>query len=293
MSIFYKFGVEAGDAQNVTCDGMDMSLGDLKLAVVDQRRIKNVTDYDLQVENGQTGNVYTVEAELIPRGTTVLIRRVPCNRGEKKTWRPEYVRAEGRGSRGGGELSSLVVTSTSEEGRLDQVLGASGAEYGKENWERVWRPRAPRPLAGEAPKAERRYAHGIPSAMLVPVAETSSAATAAKVDRFGSLKLTAVERDGYSQEKKESHQWLEQEEEEAAKEAKEQEEEAKEAVEVPKELQCPFCNDLLEAAILLPCCVAAACDECARNSLIEQVGGLKDILEFWNCFDNYRVTTEN
>ena len=90
---------------------------------------------------------------------------------------------------------------------------------------------------------------------------------------------------GFSQEKKESHQWLEQqEEEEAAKEAKEQEEEAKEAVEVPKELQCPFCNDLLEAAILLPCCVAAACDECARNSLIEQVGGLKDILEFLNCF---------
>ena len=79
---------------------------------------------------------------------------------------------------------------------------------------------------------------------------------------------------GFSQEKKESHQWLEQqEEEEAAKEAKEQEEEAKEAVEVPKELQCSFCNNLLEAAILLPCCVAAACDECARNSLIEQVGG--------------------
>lgn len=139
------------------------------------------------MENGQTGKVYTTEEELIPRGTTVQIRRVPLARGEKKTWRVE--RVEGRNSRAAGEVSSLVVTSTSEEGRLDQVpplldylltpfqvLGASGAEYGKENWERVWRPRAPRPLAGEAPKAERRYAHGIPSAMLVPVSEDTTAA---------------------------------------------------------------------------------------------------------------------
>lgn len=38
---------------------------------------------------------------------------------------------------------------------------------------------------------------------------------------------------------------------------------------VPKDLQCPFCSKLLEAAILVPCCLTAACDECARNSLIE------------------------
>ena len=49
MSIFFKFGVELGEPQNVTCDGMDMSLGDLKLAIKDQRKIKNVTDFDLQV----------------------------------------------------------------------------------------------------------------------------------------------------------------------------------------------------------------------------------------------------
>ena len=81
-------------------------------------------------------------------------------RGEKKTWQVEP-KMERTKTRGGGEVSSLVVTSTSEEGRLDQVflsasfygcnhvylqvLEASGAEYGKDNWERVWRgPRAPR-----------------------------------------------------------------------------------------------------------------------------------------------------
>ena len=142
MSIFYKFGVEAGDACNVECPGaLDMSLADLKLAIVQQRNINNVTDYDLQIENSQSGKPYSVEEELIPRGTTVLVRRhilsltpptsqvtltylqvrrVPMPRGEKKTWQAEP-KMERTRSKGGGEVSSLVVTSTSEEGRLDQV----------------------------------------------------------------------------------------------------------------------------------------------------------------------------
>ena len=42
-------------------------------------------------------------------------------RGEKKTWQSEP-KMEKAKTRGGGEVSSLVVTSTSEEGRLDQVI---------------------------------------------------------------------------------------------------------------------------------------------------------------------------
>ena len=53
MSIFFKFGVEAGDPMKVNCDGMDMNLGELKLAIKDIKGIKNVTDFDLQVSNSQ------------------------------------------------------------------------------------------------------------------------------------------------------------------------------------------------------------------------------------------------
>ena len=49
MSIFFKFGVESGDPMKVNCDGMDMSLAELKLAIKDLKGIKNVTDFDLQV----------------------------------------------------------------------------------------------------------------------------------------------------------------------------------------------------------------------------------------------------
>ena len=55
MSIFYKFGSEKGDPHSVVCDSMDISLADLKLAIVDQRKIKNETDYDFVVTNAQVG----------------------------------------------------------------------------------------------------------------------------------------------------------------------------------------------------------------------------------------------
>ena len=201
------------------------------------------------------------------------MKRVPLARGEKKTWRVERERKE--------VVSTGEVTSTSEEGRMDQVssywlisalstcsdwlmslqvLAVSGQEYGKENWERIWRPRGPRPLAGESLAPEKRYAHGIPSSMLV----TANTEQAGKLDKFGQLKITAVEMEGYGSEKVESHDWLKEEDDGSNSATATQE-----VVQVPKDLQCPLCSDLLSAAVLLPCCVAAACDECARNMLVE------------------------
>ena len=142
-----------------------------------------------------------------------------------------------------------------------QVLAVSGQEYGKENWERIWRPRGPRPLAGESLAPEKRYAHGIPSSMLV----TANTEQAGKLDKFGQLKITAVEMEGYGSEKIENHDWLKEGDEGSNSGAPA----VQETVQVPKDLQCPLCSDLLTAAVLLPCCVAAACDECARNMLVE------------------------
>ena len=67
-----------------------------------------------QIEHVQNKTIYDNknEKQLIPRGVTVLVKRVPMPRGEKKVWREERVEKE---------LSTQEVTSTSEEGRLDQV----------------------------------------------------------------------------------------------------------------------------------------------------------------------------
>ena len=111
---------------------------------------------------------------------------------------------------------------------------------------------------------------GIPRDMLVL---TEDGNTGAKEDKFGRLSITTVELEGDSWEKVESLAWLQETEQREGCQGvagQQGEQMAKEKGEgVPKNLQCLFCLEVLEAAILLPCCVAAACDECARNSLKE------------------------
>ena len=64
----------------------------------------------------------------------------------------------------------------------------------------------------------------------------------------------------------ESHTWL-------VKEQKGEVASPKEEMMVPKYLHCSFCSEKLKPSILLPYCSAAACDECAMNSLIESSQG--------------------
>ena len=72
--------------------------------------------------------IYTDEAQLIARGTTVQVKRVPLPRGEKKTWRQE------RENRSRDPVAAGEVTSTSEEGRMDEV----GTYLNTQLWE-GWR----------------------------------------------------------------------------------------------------------------------------------------------------------
>ncbi|VDP29179.1 unnamed protein product [Soboliphyme baturini] len=39
--------------------------------------------------------------------------------------------------------------------------------------------------------------------------------------------------------------------------------------EIPPELLCTLCSDLLKDAVLIPCCGYSFCDECIRNQLLE------------------------
>lgn len=53
MSVHYKFK-SALDFDTVTFDGLNISVGDLKKAIIHQKRLGKVTDFDLQITNAQT-----------------------------------------------------------------------------------------------------------------------------------------------------------------------------------------------------------------------------------------------
>ncbi|XP_058221892.1 E3 ubiquitin ligase PQT3-like isoform X3 [Rhododendron vialii] len=76
MAVYYKFK-SAKDYDSIPTDGHFISLANLKEKVFELKKLGRGTDFDLVVTNAQTNEEYVDEAVLIPRNTSVLVRRVP------------------------------------------------------------------------------------------------------------------------------------------------------------------------------------------------------------------------
>lgn len=85
MSVHYKFKSSL-DFDTVTFDGLHISVADLKKAILQQKKIGRGADFDLQITNAQTKEVYTQEDVLIPKNTSVIVSRVPVASTGKKNW---------------------------------------------------------------------------------------------------------------------------------------------------------------------------------------------------------------
>lgn len=53
MSVHYKFKSTL-DYDTITFDGLHISVADLKKAILQQKRLSKITDFDLQIINAQT-----------------------------------------------------------------------------------------------------------------------------------------------------------------------------------------------------------------------------------------------
>ncbi|XP_031252792.1 E3 ubiquitin ligase PQT3-like [Pistacia vera] len=76
MAVYYKFK-SARDYDSIAMDGPFISVGTLKEKIFESKHLGRGTDFDLLVTNAQTNEEYLDEAMLIPKNTSVLIRRVP------------------------------------------------------------------------------------------------------------------------------------------------------------------------------------------------------------------------
>ncbi|KAJ4831593.1 hypothetical protein Tsubulata_015277 [Turnera subulata] len=76
MAVYYKFK-SARDYDSISMDGPFISVGTLKEKIFESKHLGRGTDFDLVVTNAQTNEEYLDEGMLIPKNTSVLIRRVP------------------------------------------------------------------------------------------------------------------------------------------------------------------------------------------------------------------------
>jgi len=79
MSIHYKFK-SAKDFSTITFDTPFVSLGELKQRIIQQQKLGRGPDFDLEVVNAQTKEVYTDNNKLVPKNSSVIVSRVPANK---------------------------------------------------------------------------------------------------------------------------------------------------------------------------------------------------------------------
>ncbi|XP_010256056.1 PREDICTED: uncharacterized protein LOC104596546 isoform X2 [Nelumbo nucifera] len=76
MAVYYKFK-SAKDYDSIPIDGHFISVANLKEKIFESKHLGRGTDFDLMVSNAQTNEDYLDEDMLIPKNTSVLVRRVP------------------------------------------------------------------------------------------------------------------------------------------------------------------------------------------------------------------------
>ena len=155
MSVRYKF---KNDLQfnTLPCDGFDVSLRDLKKAVVRAKKFGRMTDFDLVVTNEQTSQVYNNDEDLIPKNSTLIIARHPLPSGQKKVWEEEKLAPTTANSINSNSTATVKGTSASsaisggafkkhdteaesatEDDKITAMMDESTKMYASENWQNV------------------------------------------------------------------------------------------------------------------------------------------------------------
>ncbi|KAA0189793.1 hypothetical protein HAZT_HAZT006996 [Hyalella azteca] len=86
MSVHYKFK-SALEYSTLPVDGVNISVEDLKEAIIEQKKLSRSQPFDLIITNAETNQEYKDEKALIPKNSSLLVARVPIDPAQlKRPW---------------------------------------------------------------------------------------------------------------------------------------------------------------------------------------------------------------
>lgn len=282
MSVHYKFK-SALSFDTITFDGLHISVRDLKKAILQQKQIGKATDFDLQITNAQSNEVYDDENVLIPKNSSLIVVRIPLTAQQKKSWE----KADTLPSLNTKQIISpdaqdllvnrlakavdLTNVDASEGDKIQAAITQSTLDYDPSNYLRIKGSNQ----VGELPANYRCYkclqpghwikdcklnaqqdaieikkSTGIPRSFMVPV--EGPEVPGAMMTPTGQFAVPSIEHEARREPIR-----------------KPVEPAVLEKPAIPDDLLCGVCKDLLADAVLIPCCGNSFCDECIRNVLLE------------------------
>jgi protein MPE1 len=81
-SVFYKFKSQR-DESRVTFDGTGISVFDLKRDIILANNLVKGNDFDLSIYDSTTGQEFKDDSHIIPRSSSVIVKRLPPSRPGK------------------------------------------------------------------------------------------------------------------------------------------------------------------------------------------------------------------
>uniref|UniRef100_A0A8D8WF45 E3 ubiquitin-protein ligase RBBP6 n=1 Tax=Cacopsylla melanoneura TaxID=428564 RepID=A0A8D8WF45_9HEMI len=287
MSVYYKFKTSQS-FDTIKFDGLHISLGDLKKAIYHQKQIGKNPDFDLLITNAQDNTVYADDNELINRNASVIVVRIPLTVKQIRTRdRIEAqqnlikLKQEARaikysassGAPYARNAADLLNQNLSEQERINCMISQATSDYDPSNYVKVrgpqfgvvpkhyvchlcnksghWKKDCPTIPARE--RVEIKKATGIPRSFMVPVGGPQ--VHGALLTPEGQFVVPLVDHKAYLTMKKSSDPNV------AGVDMVEPQ--------IPQDLLCNLCEDLMMDAVMTPCCGISFCDECIRNLLLE------------------------
>ncbi|KAK9878753.1 hypothetical protein WA026_023733 [Henosepilachna vigintioctopunctata] len=274
MSVHYKFK-SALEYDTIAFDGLHISVKDLKNAIIQQKRIGKSTDFDLQVTNAQTKEVYSDENVQIPKNTSLLIARIPnVAQSKQKQWEgyggdsSPALKADEAGPVA--KATDLSTLDAPEDDKIRAMISQSTQEYDPSNYQKIrgsnqmgpvppsyrcykchqtghWIKDCTLAQGGEA--VEIKKSTGIPQSFMVPV--EGPQVPGAMMTPNGSYAVPVLDHQAYNFKPVPAP---------IVHELK---------PDIPEDLVCSICSDLLTDAVMIPCCGNSFCDECIRFFLLE------------------------
>ncbi|KAG7504988.1 E3 ubiquitin-protein ligase RBBP6 isoform X2 [Solea senegalensis] len=291
--VHYKFSSKLG-YDTVVLDGPHITLGELKRQIMCREKLR-AGDCDLQITNAQTKEEYTEDEGPIPKGSSVIVRRIPT-RGGKSSSSSKTTKIERSVSQSHhsfdvakamddhtspstlhffSKMANLADADASEEDKIKVMLNQS--IYDSMNYNKKFASALPAnytcyrcgntghhirncPSSGdknfEAPLKIKKST-GIPRSFMVEVDDPNT--KGAMLTNCGRYAIPAIDAEAYAVGKKERPPFVPQE-----KPISEPEEDP-----VPDELLCLICHELLSDAVVIPCCGNSYCDDCIRSTLLD------------------------